>query len=60
MDLVTHLTKSLWILELEHAFERFPIRTYLDWLDLIDVVMNDKFPERVLNCLKGKVSNPCS
>jgi hypothetical protein len=63
MDLVDHLTKSLWILELEHALERFSIRTYLDWFDqhyLLDGRMDDEFPERFLNYLEGKVSNPCS
>ena len=63
MDLVLHLTKSLWTIELEHALERFSIRTYLDWFDqhhLIDKVMDPEFPERFLNYLKDKVSNPCS
>jgi hypothetical protein len=62
IDLVSHLTQSLWTLELEHALERFSIRTYLDWLDqqiLTDVepIMDDEFPEGFLNYLQGKVSN---
>ena len=63
IDLVLHLTQSLWNIELEHALERFSIRTYLDWFDqhhLIYGVMDTKFPERFLNYLKDKVSNPCS
>jgi hypothetical protein len=65
MDLVLHLTKSLWTIELEHALERFSIRTYLDWFDQLPSHLNDKemfdeFPERFLNYLKDKVSNPCS
>ena len=63
MNLVSHLKKSLWTIELEHALERFSIRTYLDWFDqhhLIDGVMDPEFPERFLNYLKDKVSNPCS
>ena len=62
MDLVEHLTKSLWNPELEHALERFSIRTYLDWSDQHHIVffMDDEFPERFLNYLDGKVSNPCS
>ena len=63
MNLVSHLTQSLWTIELENALERFSIRTYLDWFDqhhLIDDVMDSKFPERFLNYLKDKVSNPCS
>ena len=63
MELVSHLRQSLWIPELEHALERFSIRTYLDWFDqhhLIDEVMDDEFPEGFLNYLEGKVSNPCS
>ena len=63
MDLVSHLMQSLWTIELEHALERFSIRTYLDWFDqhhLIDGIMDDQFPERFLNYLKDKVSNPCS
>ena len=61
MNPVSHLTQSLWTIELEHALERFSIRTYLDWFDqhhLIDDVMDDEFPERFLNYLKDKVSNP--
>ena len=63
MDLIHHLTKSLWNPELEYALERFSIRIYLDWLDqhhLIDLFMDDEFPERFLNYLEGKVSNSCS
>ena len=65
LDLVSHLTQSLWTIELENALERFSIRTYLDWFDqhhLIDAsgMMDDEFPERFLNYLKDKVSNPCS
>ena len=63
MDLVSHLTQSLWTIELEHALERFSIRSYLDWFDqhhLIDGEMDSEFPERFLNYLKDKVSNPCS
>ena len=60
-----YLEQSSWIIELEHALERFSIRTYLDWLDqhyLIydSEVMDGVFPERFLNYLKDKVSNPCS
>ena len=61
IDPVSHLTKSLWNIELEHALERFSIRTYLDWYDqhhIIDWEMDDEFPERFLNYLKDKVSNP--
>ena len=63
MDLVLHLTQSLWNIELEHALERFSIRTYLDWLDQhhpINWTVDNEFPERFLNYLKDKVSNPCS
>ena len=62
MDLVGHLTKSLWNPELEHALEKFSIRTYLDWSDqhFNGFSMDDYFPERFLNYLEGKVSNPCS
>ena len=63
MDLVSHLSQSLWIIELEHALERFSIRTYLDWFDqyhFIDWKLDSEFPERFLNYLKDKVSNPCS
>ena len=64
MYLAGHLRKSLWILELERALERFSIRTYLDWLDQLDQrdfdEVEDNFPERFLNYLEGKVSNPCS
>ena len=64
MDLVEHLQKSLWNPDLEHALERFSIRTYLDWFDqhfnLKKWFMDDEFPERFLNYLEGKVSNPCS
>ena len=62
MDLVEHLTKLLWNPELEHALEKFSIRTYLDWSDQHpnDFLMDDEFPERFLNYLEGKVSNPCS
>ena len=65
MRLVYHLKKSLWITELEYALERFSIRTYLDWFDQHlsideDKVMDVRFPERFLNYLKDKVSNPCS
>ena len=62
MDLVEHLTKSLWNPELEHALERFSIRSYLDWCDQhhIEFFMDNRFPEQFLNYLEGKVSNPCS
>ena len=64
MHLAVLLTQSLWNIELEHALERFSIRTYLDWFDqhhFIDwVILDEKFPERFLNYLKDKVSNPCS
>ena len=65
MDLLFYLKQSSWIIELEHALERFSIRTYLDWFDqhhLIDVIMDPEFPEIFLNYLKDKViqSNPCS
>ena len=65
MDLVFHLKKLSWNFELGHALERFSIRTYLDWFDqhqAIDegLAMNNEFPERFLNYLKDKVSNPCS
>ena len=62
MDLVEHLTKSLWIPELEHALERFSIRTYLDWFDqhnVEDGPVQEEFPEGFLNYLEDKVSNPC-
>ena len=62
MDLVSYLTQSSWVIELEHALERFSIRTYLDWFDQhhpIDAI-GDEFPERFLTYLKDKVSNPCS
>ena len=61
MDLVSHLRKSLWIPELEHSLERFSNRTYLDWFDQHfdeEEMMDVEFPERFLNYLKGKVSNP--
>ena len=62
--LVYHLENSSWIIELEHALERFSIPTYLDWFDqqhLNDrAVMDNEFPEGFLNYLKDKVSNPCS
>ena len=63
LDLVFHLERSSWIIELEYALERFSIRTYLDWFDqhhLIDGEMDGEFPERFLFYLKDKVSNPCS
>ena len=64
MDLVRLLRQSLWSPELEHALERFSIQTYLDWLDqhhLIDeVLLDDCFPERFVNYLQNKVSNPSS
>ena len=60
MDLVSHLEESTWTIELEHALERFSIRTYLDWLDQDYYWNNYKFPEEFLNYLKDKVSNPCS
>ena len=63
MDLVRHLRRSLWTLELEHVLERFSIRIYLDWLDQHHLdyrVVVDEFPERFLQYLEGKVSNPCS
>ena len=64
MDLVFHLTKSesLWTPELEHALERFSIRTYLDWFDqhfAKSEIMDREFPEGFLNYLEDKVSNPC-
>ena len=62
MDLVEHLTKSLWIPELEHALERFSIRTYLDWFDqhyAKEELMDEEFPVGFLNYLEDKVSNPC-
>jgi hypothetical protein len=61
MDLVTHLRKSLWVPELEHALERFSIRTYLDWFDQHYVYekMDADFAQEFLNYLEGKVSNPC-
>jgi hypothetical protein len=64
MDLVSHLRESLWVPELEHALERFSIRTYLDWFDqhyakAKDEIMDEEFPERFLNYLKDEVSNPC-
>ena len=60
MDLVFHLEHSSWNIELEHALERFSIRTYLDWFDQHDEVTDDKFPERFINYLKDEVSNPWS
>ena len=63
MNLASHLKQSLWIPELEHALEKFSIRTYLDWLDehnFIDKVMDGEFPETFLHYLEDKVSNPCS
>ena len=63
IDLVSHLTQSSWNIELEHALEKFSIRTYLDWFDQhqnIYGIMDDEFPERFLSHLKDKVSNPCS
>ena len=63
VELVSHLSQSLWIIELEHALERFSIQTYLDWFDqhyLNDWKIGKKFPEKFLNYLKDKVSNPCS
>ena len=60
MDLVSHLKKSPWTIELEHALERFSIRTYLDWLDQDYYCDDFMFPEEFLNYLKDKVSNPCS
>ena len=59
-DLVSHLKKSPWTIELEHALERFSIRTYLDWLDQYYYYNDYQFPEEFLNYLKDKVSNPCS
>ena len=63
MDLGSQLMKSVWNLELEHALERFSIRTYLEWFELHDFsngrcTVIDDFPEMFLNYLKGKVSNP--
>ena len=67
MDLVSHLTQSLWIPELEYALEKFSIRTYLDWFDQhrfkLDLELSEyesDFPVDFLNYLEGKVSNPCS
>ena len=61
IGLIRHLTESLWNLELEHALERFSIRIYLDWFEHhpINRWVTDEFPEKFLNYLKGKVSNPC-
>ena len=59
-DLVSHLKKLPWTIELEHALERFSIRTYLDWLDQYYSYNNYKFLEEFLNYLKVEVSNPCS
>ena len=61
MDLVKHLTKSLWTPELGHALERFSIQTYLDWIDQHHIKfegIDEEFPERFLNYLEGEVSNP--
>ena len=67
MDLVSHLTQSLWIPELEYALKRFSFRTYLDWFDQhhfeLDLELSDyksDFPVDFLNYLEGKVSNPRS
>ena len=68
MDLVSHLTQSLWIPELEYALEKFSFRTYLDWFDQhrfelqieISEDPESDFPKEFLNYLEGKVSNPCS
>ena len=60
MNPVSHLKKSQWNIELEHALEMFSIRSYLDWVDQ-DCHWGDfTFPEEFLNYLKDKVSNPCS
>ena len=60
IDLVSQLKRSPWTIELEHALERFSIRTYLDWFDQDFYCGDYKFPEKFLNYLKDKVSNPCS
>ena len=64
MDLISHLEHSSWTLELEHALERFPLSTYLDRLDHNYIndqesFLDGEFPEKFLNYLDGKVSNPC-
>ena len=57
MDLVSYLRKSPWTIELEHALERFSIRSYLERLDQDYYPDDFKFPEKFLNYLKDKVSN---
>ena len=67
LDLVFHLERSSWIIELEYALERFSIRTYLDWFDQLRLIdekylfrglMENESTERFLNYLKDKVGNP--
>ena len=60
MDLVSQLKKSPWKIELEHALERFSIRSYLDWLDQDYYPDDFMFPEEFLNYLKDEVSNSYS
>jgi hypothetical protein len=64
VDLNLHLSKTPWTLELGHAFGRFSLPAYLDWLDqhnLDDIYFKiNQLPERVLIYLKDKVSNFCS
>ena len=60
MDLASHLKNSPWTIELEHALERFSIRTYLDWLDQGNSYNGYQFPEEFLNYLKDEVSNSYS
>ena len=60
IDLVSQLKRSPWTIELEHALERFSIRTYLDWLDQNYYYSDYKFLEKFFNYLKDEVSNPSS
>jgi hypothetical protein len=66
LNLNYHLQKIPWTLELGHAFDRFSLPTYLDWLDqrnLDDIyfwMRIDQLPEHVLIYLNNKVSNLCS
>jgi hypothetical protein len=68
-ELLYYIKKSSWTFELERAIESFSLTDYLGWLDSSSCARFDddnvqvwyaEFPEKLLNYLKGKVSNPCT
>jgi hypothetical protein len=64
VNLNLYLSQIPWTLELGHAFERFSLPAYLDWLDQHNFdnihFKIDQLPEFVLIYLKDKVSSLCS